>query len=142
MSDSTKRIGRNVKEGDIDFVAPIPIKHMRPLGHLPMTTEAAALWQFLIMASQALDKVEKQVTYEGQEDQQADLMQLAHSARKLFRIPEQGGLEKMFNSNLIGAAKAEAIRSKLPWNPRLDAFFASGGKSYRLVDRDPNKVAH
>jgi len=139
MKDSTNR---TVREEDINFIAAIPLKHMRPAGHLPMTTEAAALWQFLIMASQALDKVEKQVTYEGDADQQADLMQLAHSARKIHGIPEQGGLEKMFNANLIGAAKAEAIRSRLAWNPRLDAFFASGGKSYRIMDRDADKVGH
>lgn len=139
MKDSTNR---TVNLEDIDFVAAIPIKHMRPSGHLPMTTEAAALWQFLLMASQALDKVEKQVTYEGTDDQVADLMQLAHSARKLHQIPEQGGLERMFNSSLIGAAKAEAMRCKLPWNSRLDAFFASGGKSYRIMDRDPDKVGH
>jgi hypothetical protein len=125
---------------NIQWRQPIPLPHMRPQGYLPMTPEAAALWQFLVMAAQALDRVEKQVTYEGADDQQVDLMQLAHSARKMFELPEQGGLEKMFNSNLIASAKAEAIRSRLPWNTRLDAFFISGGNSYRHMDRDADKV--
>jgi len=131
---------RTVRLEDINFRQPIPLPHMRPHGHLPMTPEAAALWQFLVMAMQALDKVEKQVTLEGDDDQVVDLFQLAHSARKMFELKEQDGLEKMFNSSLIAAAKAEAIRSRLPWDSRIDAWFATGGKSYRIMDRDADKV--
>lgn len=123
---------------DIKFIKPMPLHHLQPLGLLPNNTEACALWQFLIMAFQALDLVEKQTTLEGAEDQVVDLMQLAHSSRKMFELPD---LEGMFNMQLVDMAKREALRSGLSWTSRIDAFFASGGKSYRTMDRDPDKVA-
>jgi hypothetical protein len=94
---------------------------------------------FLVCAFQALDRVEKQVTLEGNEDQTVDLMQIAHSVRKMYQIDESD-LEKMFNENLIRAARMEAFRSGLPWDTRIDAFFATGGKSYRSLTRDPDKT--
>jgi hypothetical protein len=102
-----------------------------------MIPEAAALWQFLICAFQALDRVEKQTTLEGSEDQVADLMQLAESTRKMFHLDN---LEGMFQERLIAAARREAFNSQLPWDTRIDAFFASGGSSYRVMDRNPDKV--
>lgn len=125
---------------DITFRAPVPVPHMSPFGHLPMTTEAAALWQFLVCAFQALDRVEKQATLVGNDDQAVDLMQIAHSIRKLYELPESGGLDKMFSEQLIRSARMEAFRTKLPWDTRIDAFFATGGKSYRKLDRDADKV--
>ena len=121
----------------IEFRKPYPLKHIEPVGFLPKTEEAAALWQFLIMAIQALEKVEAQVTYEGDSDQVVDLMQLATSAMKIFGLDN---LEGMFQARLIDCAKREAARSRLYWNPRLDAWFESGGKSYRIMDRDADKV--
>lgn len=122
---------------DIKFIKPMPLHHLQPLGLLPNNTEACALWQFLIMAFQALDRVEKQTTLEGEEDQTVDLMQLAHSSRKMFELSD---LEGMFNDSLVAMAKREAGRSELAWDSRIDAFFATGGKSYRHLDRDPDKV--
>jgi hypothetical protein len=122
---------------DISFVQPIPIKHMDPMGLLPNTTEAAALWQFLICAFQALQHVETQTTLEGDEDQQVDLKQIAHSIRKLYLLDT---LEGMFADALVACAKREAARSKLNWDTRIDAWFASGGKSYNTLDRDADKV--
>lgn len=116
---------------------PIPMKHIEPFGVLPNTPEACALWQFLICAFQALEKVEAQTTLEGAEDQVADLMQIANSIRQLYQLES---LESMFQSRLIAKARQEAFRSVLPWNPRVDAFFATGGRSYRIMDRDPDKV--
>lgn len=131
-----------VEMKDIKLIQPIPLHHMKPIGYLPMTPEAAALWQFLLMAFQAIDRVEKQVTYEGDEDQTVDLLQLAHSARKLFELPESGGLERMFATALITAARLEAKRSGLSWNTKIDGFFESGGTSYRMFTRNPDKVGH
>jgi hypothetical protein len=102
-----------------------------------MTTEAAALWQFLICAFQALDRVEKQTTLEGNKDQVVDLMQIAHSVRNMYGLKE---LDGMFNMRLVQAARSEALNCRLHWNTRIDAFFASGGKSYRIQDRNPDKV--
>lgn len=132
--------GRTVELKDITFRAPLPIPHMEPNGHLPMTKEGAALWMFLVCAFQALDRVEKQTTLEGTPDQVADLMQIAHSIRKMYEFDESDGLEKMFNAALVACARKEAFRSRLPWDGRIDAFFASGGKSYRVMDRNPDKV--
>lgn len=122
---------------DLHFMQPLPIKHMEPNGLLPMTTEAAALWQFLICAFQALDKVPKQTTLEGSEDQVVDLMQLAESVRKMYYLDT---LEGMFQERLIQQARREAFNCSLPWNQKIDAWFASGGKAYRIQDRDPDKV--
>lgn len=129
--------GPNPELKDISFTQAIPIKHMNPLGLLPNTTEAAALWQFLICAFQALDRVPKQTTLEGDEDQRADLMQIAHSIRQTYLLTE---LDGMFNENLIRCARQEAFNSRLPWDSRIDAWFATGGKSYRILDRDADKV--
>ena len=125
-------------ETQITFGKFYPLQHMQPVGFLPQTEEAAALWYFLTCASIALAKVESQVTYEGDQDQTVDLMQLAHSVRKIYALDS---LEGMFNEALIAIAHREAFRSALPWDSRLDAFFSSGGKAYRHLDRNPDKVA-
>lgn len=121
----------------VSFRKAYPLQHIEPVGFLPKTEEAAALWQFLIMATQALEKVESQTTYEGDNDQVVDLMQLANSARKIYGLDN---LEGMFQDRLIAAAKREVLRSRLKWDSRLDVWFESGGKSYRILDRDPDKV--
>lgn len=123
----------------IAFIRPYPLKHMTPLGLLPQSEEAAALWQFLLTATLALGTVESQKTYEGDLDQQTDLMTHAESARRIFGLKNYEG---MFNERLIAQAKREVLRSKLLWDGRLDAFFASGGKSYRHLDRDADKVGN
>jgi hypothetical protein len=122
---------------NVSFRRPIPLKHMEPHGHLPHNTEAMALWWFIVCAIQALERVPSQKTLEGTEDQQVDLMQVAHSVRKLYGLDT---LEGMFQERLIGLARLEAFRSRLPWNDKLDAFFLTGGQSYRKLDRDPDKV--
>ncbi len=129
--------GPTDKELNIEFRKSYPLHHIQPTGLLPQTEEAAALWQFLIMANQALDRVPAQTTLEGEADTVVDMMQLANSARKIYGLKD---LEGMFNMQLISLARREAIRSALPWNTKLDAFFESGGKSYRILDRDPDKV--
>jgi hypothetical protein len=121
----------------IDFRTPMPIKHMAPIGFLPMTKEAACLWQFLICAFQAYDKVESQTTLEGEEDQRVDLMQVVDSVRHMYGDPD---IEKVFNARLVAAAKREATRCALPWNSRIDSFIDSGGKNNRFLDRDADKV--
>lgn len=122
---------------DITFIHPLPVKHMEPHGLLPMIPEAAALWQFLIGAFQALDRVPKQTTLEGTPDKVVDLMQIAESVRKMYGLEN---LEGMFQERLIAQARREAFNCRLPWNDKIDAFFASGGKAYRIQDRDPDKV--
>lgn len=129
--------GRTVEAKDIQFNEFWPVKHMNPMGLLPPTKEAAALWTFLTMAFSALDRVEKQATLEGDEDQQADLMQIAYATRIQFGLEDLNG---MFGDNLVRFAKREAARCKLPWDTRIDAFFESGGKAYRHLDRDPDKT--
>lgn len=133
MSESSNGIAVS----DISFIQPIPLKHMEPHGLLPSTSEAAALWMFLTCAMQALDRVEKQTTLEGNEDQQADLMQIAHSVRNIYELTT---LEGMFSETLIQRARAEAFRSALFWDPRINAWFSSGGKSFNNMDRDADKV--
>lgn len=121
----------------IQFHRAYPLHHIQPVGLLPKTEEAAALWQFLICAFQALDQIESQKTLEGDEDQTVDLMQIAHSCRMIYGLADLNG---MFHMNLVDVAKREAGRSRMSWDPRIDAFFESGGKSYRILDRNPDKV--
>ena len=63
-------------------------------------------------------------------------MQIATSVAQVYGVK----LEDMFNAGLIHCAKREAERCGLVWNEKLDAWFASGGKSYDFVTRDPDKV--
>lgn len=122
----------------ITFRKVIPIPHMQSGGGLlPDTEEACALWQFLVCASQALEVIPAQISYEGDEDAKVDLMQIAYSARVMYGLKD---LEGMFNDALVFQAKREAERCNLPWNPKLDDFFRTGGKSHRFLDRDPDKV--
>lgn len=129
--------GKDIPISAIHFRKAYPLKHMLPNGLLPQTEEAAALWQFLLTATIALDRVEKQVTYEGDPDQQTDLMAHAESAKNMYGLKDFDG---MFNQRLIDTAKRQCFNAKLPWDDRLDAFFASGGKSYRHLDRDADKI--
>lgn len=133
----TNNAGRLIELKDINFRQPLPLPHMQPIGLLPNTTESCALWMFLVCAFQALDRVEKQVTYEGDADQQVDIRQIAESIRKMYKLDDLFG---MFNPGLIATARREAIRSGMPWNTRIDAWFESGGRSYNKMDRDPDKV--
>lgn len=132
-----KNQGRLIELKDISFQQPLPLPHMEPLGLMPNSTEACALWMFLVCAFQALDKVESQVTYEDSQDQVVDIKQIAESIRKMYGLKD---LEGMFNVGLLSRARREAIRSGLSWNSRIDAWFESGGRAYNKMDRDPDKV--
>jgi len=131
--------GSMIELKHIHMTPPYPLKHMTAGGGLlPNQEESAALWQFLLMAHQALDKVPAQTTLIGQQDQQVDLMQLATSARNMYGLKD---FEGMFHPTRIELARREAARSGLAWNMRLDVWFRSGGKSYYgLLDRDADKV--
>lgn len=134
-------MSRDIPVEAIDFARPLPIKHMVPNGYMPMSTESAALWQFLIMAFQALDRVEKQVTYTDEQDQVVDLNALVYSAFMIYELLDTpANRERVFNPQLVNCAKMEARRSGLPWDTRIDAWFSSGGKSYNLMERNPDKV--
>jgi len=127
----------DIRPADIRFIQPWPIKHMHPHGQLPLIPEAAALWQFLIMATQAVERVPSQTTLEGEQDQQVDMMQLATSAATIYGITD---LNTMFQDRLVYAARSEALACKLPWKPEITTFIESGGRSARDLDRDANKV--
>lgn len=128
----------NFIQKHVNLVQQWPIKHMVcGGGTLPDTPESAALWYFLGCAFQALAQVPSQVTYEGDLDQQVDLMQLAHSIRKLYELDD---LEGMFADGLIAQAKLEARRSKMGWDSNIDAFFVNGGRKNNVLDRNPDKL--
>lgn len=130
--------GRTINLDSITFRKVIPVPHCQMGGGLmPDNSESYALWQFLVCAFQALEKVPAQTTLEGTEDQTADLMQIAHSCRKMYELDS---LEGMFNPFLIRRAQREAARCNLPWNSKIDSFFTSGGTTLRFLDRDPDKV--
>lgn len=134
-------VSKNIPLEHLDLIQPWPLKHMVPQGYLPHTKEAACLWQFLIMATQALDRVEKQVTLEGDQDQVVDLRNLADSAFKLYDFHKLNDpYDTVFNPALVRVAQMEARSKKLPWDDRLDAWFASGGRSYNVMDRDADKT--
>src|SRR3954471_13225965 len=123
MSENESKPGREIDVRDISFAPAIPIKHLfSGGGMLPDSAESCALWQFLLMAHQALDKVPAQTTLIGEADQQVDLMQLAESAMKIYGLTHVGD---MFHATRIEMARREVARSGLAWNMKLDAFFAS-----------------
>lgn len=125
-----------IKAPDVVYRVPLYQHHWQPTGHMPRIVESAALWQFLIMATQILDKIPQQATLEGNVDRTANLRQIAESVSKMYDVTE----EAMFHAALIDAAKREAARCEMYWNPRLDAWFASGGKSYNIVTREPEAL--
>lgn len=138
MAENDSPPGSAIGLEHISFMRPIPIKHLFSGGGLlPDGDESCALWQFLLMAHQALDKVPAQTTLVGSDDQRVDLMQLAESAKNIYGLKD---FEGMFNATRIDMARRECFNCGLPWNKKLDAFFATGGKSYRILDRDPDKV--
>jgi hypothetical protein len=138
MAEDESRPGRTIGLEHISFTRAIPYKHLfSGGGFLPDGEESCALWQFLLMAHQALDKVPAQTTLIGADDQVVDLLQLAESAMNIYGLDN---LEGMFNETRVAMARREVARSGLPWNMALDAFFRTGGKSSRILDRDPDKV--
>lgn len=143
MDDSIKhnplaRPGSTIGVEHIQFTQAWPVKHMHATGGLlPETKEAAALWNFLLCAFQALHHVESQKTLIGNEDQVVSLRQIATSQMKIFGITD---MNELFNAALIQAARREAIRCGLFWDTRIDAYFETGGNSYSVLDRDADKL--
>lgn len=111
-------------------------------GLLPPSVHSSAIWQFAIMAHQALEKIPTQKTLEGTKDIDVSLKDLAHSTLAMYNMPsiEDGGLGILFQPQMITLLKREAYRCGLPWDNRLDAWFASGGKSYDQLTRDPDTL--
>lgn len=118
------------------FNVPIYEHHLTPNGLLPreMKERASAAWYFTMCAMQALERVPQQVSYEGDTDQTVNLRQIADSVATMY----SESLENIMP--FMDFVKAEALRCGLPWNGRLDAWLASGGKSYNFVTREPDAV--
>lgn len=106
-------------------------------GLLPDRIESHALWGFCAMAHVALDKVEGQITYEGDKDQTILLSNIAKSVLLTYGIKD---LETLFNAELLWLCKREAARCDMAWNPKLDLWINSGGKNMNEVTRDPNAL--
>jgi len=125
---------------DVQFRQQWPLPHMEnPQGTgglLPMTKEAAALWNFLQGAMAAIAKIPAQTTLEGAPDANVSLIQIATSVAQVYGVKT----EDMFNMGLVHCAKREAARCGLVWFDQLDAWIASGGKAYNDLTRDPDKV--
>lgn len=120
----------------IRFTAYIYREHMNPDGLLPREREidASAAWHFAKCAHMALDKIPEQVSYEGSTDQTVLLRNLCNS------ICQQYGVKIETMMAFMDFVKAEAFRVGLPWNPRFDAWLASGGKAYNEVTREPGAL--
>lgn len=124
------------------FTPPTHAKHWQENGGLlPTGINSSALWQFCLMAHQALEQFTGQHVLEGEEDITVRLKDLARSTLSMYRMPNEldGGMEILFQPDMIDLVKREARRCNLPWNSRLDAWFASGGRAYDTVTREaPN----
>jgi hypothetical protein len=113
--------------------------HLTPTGLLPREEKeyASAMWHFAKLAHQVLEKVPSQTTYEGEKDQTVHLRRIADSVKTLYNLKS---MDRMMS--FVDFVQAEAIRSGLPWDDRLSAFVNSGGTSYGVLTRDPDKVMH
>lgn len=113
--------------------------HLTPKGLLPREEKeyASAMWHFCKLAHQVLEKVPSQVVYEGEADQTVHLRNIAESVKTLYSLHS---MDRMMS--FVDFCQAEAIRSGLPWDERLSAFVNSGGVSYAVLTRDPDKVMH
>lgn len=121
------------------FNGPIYENHMEPEGFMPDCVASSAAWNFYIMAHTAIDKIPKQKTFEGDTDITVNLRDLARSALAAYNLPrpEEGGLDLLFNPDMIDCARREAKRCKLHWDSRIDAWLDSGGRAYNIITREP-----
>ena len=147
MVELRNRIMERTRTKEHHFTPALPVKHLNPNGFMPVTIEACALWQFLLMGHQCVHRVEAQVTYQGDTDQSGDLMNIAFAAVKMFGLAldrETAALayESVFQERLLETAIMEAQVSKLPIDPRVIRFIQSGGHLQRKHERDPDKVNH
>lgn len=129
----------DIKKSDINFRQQWPLPHMKGMGFgglLPATKQAAALWNFLSGAMNALGKLPTQTTLEGEDDSNSSIRQIADSVAAIYDVT----LEEMFQPMLVELARREATRCELVWNPKLDGWLLAGGKSFDHVTRDPDKV--
>ncbi len=124
------------------YQPPTHERHLEPEGRMPRCIESSALWQFLAMASIAIDSIPAQATLEGDKDRDVSLKHLAFSVLKMYNMPgpEEGGFEILFNYERVHRAKQEAMRCGLNWESRLDAWIASGGRAYDLLTREPEAL--
>jgi hypothetical protein len=127
----------NHRDIPITYDPPHHMNHCKPLGLLPTIQQAPALWQFLIMAHTILDKVPAQATLEENPDITVDLRTVAESVTAMYGVT----LEEMFHPALVGIARLEAERVKAIWDDRITAWIDSGGRSYNIVTRDPDKIS-
>lgn len=113
-------------------------KHMMPDGGmLPPMRESAALWEFCRLAQIALKDIPEQMTLADQLDTTVDLWDITRSVLVMYQFQR---VEDIFIEELYILCQREARRCEMPWDDRLDAWFYSGGKSYRIVTRDPDRL--
>jgi hypothetical protein len=110
----------------------IYIDHLSPNGLLPSERlhEASAAWHCAKLIIIALTEVPAQATMEGDVDQTIRLRNIADSVCLLYDVD----IETMMS--FMDFVKAEAWRCGLPWPSRIDAWLATGGKSYDEVTRE------
>ena len=117
----------------LKYTAFIYEEHLTPKGLLPreIKERSSAAWHFARLALTALEKVPEQVTLEGDTDRTVPLLNLARSVATMYGIKEIGDF-----LCLMDFVQAEAVRTGLPWNDRLTAWVASGGRAYNFVTRE------
>ena len=120
----------------VSYDAPRHLNHCHPIGLLPRVQQAPALWQFLVMAHQALAKIPSQATLEGNPDIDVNLRDMAESTAKMYGV----SIEEMFHPGLVTVAKLEANRTHKEWDSRINAWISSGGRAYNFLTRDPDKI--
>lgn len=81
-----------------------------------------------------MTKVPEQVTMEGNTDQTVNLRRIADSVAMLYNVD----IETMMA--FMPFVKAEALIKGMPWPSRMDAWLASGGKSYNEVTREESAL--
>jgi hypothetical protein len=95
---------------------------------------ANAAWHFCKCAHQALSIIPEQASKEGDVDSVASLRGIADSICLAYGVDIEEMMKRM------PLCRQLAFKLSRNWDSKFQTWLDSGGKSYDIVDRDPDKV--
>lgn len=93
----------------------IYVQHVQPYGIIPNTKGGNACWDYCRIAYTSLQSVDSGAQYEGERDHQNSLNNIARAVAVKYGLESPSDFLKYME-----LAKAEAERSELPWDPRIE----------------------
>jgi hypothetical protein len=109
-------------------------------GDLTQMVDSFCAWYIAKCCIKALHEVPEQVTLEGDEDITVNLKQIMRSCLIAYGIDPDVGDNVNRVMGLMPLCRRQAFNTKKFWDPRFQAFLDSGGHSYRVITRDPDKL--